>query len=186
MEFSKLEGNEKFLIRRMQSSDIPMMGSLAATAYFDSSLNSFLCPHRHEYPDHVIRRFVQMVQGRYLNPRSIGFVAVDAANPATPVAYAQFVRLGNDCAAMRLISNESSLWLLLRAWWFKIRVSVTNLFWPDRSIDHDAMNAFMKSAEHDGQQYWESPQMKTKYENRWHVQSVWSPHPIGGKDLGND
>ncbi|KAJ6096735.1 hypothetical protein N7486_007481 [Penicillium sp. IBT 16267x] len=161
-----------FLIRRMQSSDIPILGHLAATTYFDSPLNAFLCPHRYEYPKHVIRRFVQMIRGRYLNPRSIGFVAVDHASPSTPVAYAQFIRLGNDQAALQLISNQRSIWRLMKTWWFKIRASLVNLFWPDRSVNPDAMKTFMKSVEHDEQYYWESPEMKIKYLNRWHAQSV--------------
>lgn len=164
--------SEKVLIRRMQSSDIPILGTLAATTYFDSPLTAFLRPRRHEYPEHVIRSFVQMIQGRYLNPRSIGFVAVDRASPFTPVAYAQFIRLGNDQAALQLISDQRSIWRLLQAWWFKIQASVVNLFSPDHSINHDALDAFMKSAKHDEQLYWESPEMKIKYSNRWHAQSV--------------
>lgn len=162
----------KFLIRRMQSSDIPILGTLVATTYFDTPLTAFICPRRHEYPEHVIRRFVQMIQARYLNPRSIGFVAVDRASPSIPVAYAQFVRLGNDQAALQLISNQRSIWRLLQAWWFKIRASIVSLLSPDRSVDHDAWDAFMKSAKHDEQLYWESPEMKIKYLSRWHAQSV--------------
>ncbi|KAJ5645492.1 hypothetical protein N7507_011503 [Penicillium longicatenatum] len=164
--------NEEFLIRRMQSSDIPILGVLAATAYSDSPLDAFLCPHRHEYPEHVIRRFVQMIQGRYLNPRSIGFVAVHHATPSTPIAYAQFIRLGNDQAALQLISNQRSLWRLLKTWWFKIRTSIVNLLWPDRSVNRDALNEYFESCKHDEQCYWESPEMKIKYLNRWHAQSV--------------
>lgn len=164
---------KRFLIRGLQSSDIPIIARMAATEYFDSVLNSFLCPYRHKYPEHVTRRFTQMIQGRYLNPRNIGFVAVDALNPSTgPVGYAQFIRLGNDQAAKQLVEKQSSLWLVVRTWWFKIYTFVVNLLSPDRSVDHDALSAFMKSVKRDELQYWDSEEMKAKYENRWHTQSI--------------
>ncbi|KAJ5272833.1 hypothetical protein N7478_007958 [Penicillium angulare] len=170
MALSQQKPGEGFLIRHLQSSDIPIVAHIAATEYFDSELNSFLCPHRHKYPDHVTRRFTQMIQGRSLDPRNIGFVAADALNPSKPVAYAQFIRLGHDQAAVQLVATQSSVWLTLRRWWFKIHTSVVNFFWPDRSIDPAAMGAFMKSVHHDTHLYWGSPEMKSM--NRWHTQSV--------------
>ncbi|KAJ5937167.1 hypothetical protein N7454_004822 [Penicillium verhagenii] len=164
--------NEKVLIRRMQSSDIPILGPLSATAYINDPLNTFLFPHRLEYPNHIIRRFAQGIQARYLNPRTISFVAVDLANPSMPVAYAQFVRLGDDKAALQLIANQQSFGRLLKAWWFKIRAAIENLFWPDRSIDPDAMRTLKKAADADKELYWDSPEMKIKYGNRWHAQGV--------------
>lgn len=161
-----------FLIRRMQLSDIWLMAQLAATEYFDSDLNSFLCPGRHDHPDHVTRRFARMIQGRYFNPRSIGFVAVEPSCPHRPVGYAQFVRLGDDEAARKLISQQGSFWRMLQKWWFKIQASVVDFLWPDRSVDHKAMRQFMRSVERDGFEYWDSPKMKLQYESRWHTQSV--------------
>ncbi|KAJ5928056.1 hypothetical protein N7466_007012 [Penicillium verhagenii] len=164
--------NENILIRRMQSSDIPLLGPLSAKAYCNDPLNTFLFPRRLEHPNHMIRRFAQGIQARYLNPRNIGFVAVDLANPSMPVAYAQFVRLGDDKAALQLIANQRSFGHLLKAWWFKIRAAIENFFWPDRSVDPDAMSTFMKAANADKEFYWDSPEMKIKYGNRWHAQSV--------------
>ncbi|KAJ5738201.1 acyl-CoA N-acyltransferase [Penicillium malachiteum] len=167
---------DEYLIRRIQPSDIPIIAQIAATEYFDSELNAYLCPHRHRYPDHVTRRFIQMITGRYLNPRSVGFVAI--AKPAsgssnqTPVAYAQFIRLGEDASAKELISSQSSLLRTLETWWFKLYTKVLNLISPDRSLDHGAMSTFLASAKKCEEIYWENPEMKSKYGNRWHAQSV--------------
>ncbi|KAJ5726539.1 acyl-CoA N-acyltransferase [Penicillium malachiteum] len=166
---------DEYLIRRIQPSDIPIIAQIAATEYFDSELNSYLCPHRHEYPDHVTRRFIQMIHGRYLNPRSIGFVAI--ANPGsgsdqTPMGYAQFIRLGEDASARELISSQSSLFRTLETWWFKSYTMVLRIISPDRSLDHKALSTFLASCKKDEEIYWENPDMKIKYGNRWHAQSV--------------
>lgn len=113
-----------------------------------------------------------MVQGRYLNPRSIGFVAVSASAPGIPVAYAQFIRLGNDEAARRLVSQQASFWLTVQRWWFSLRAWIENLIWPDRSVDRNAMRAFGASAEVDDRKFWQSDEMKARYQDRWHVQSL--------------
>ncbi|KAJ5579938.1 uncharacterized protein N7459_005923 [Penicillium hispanicum] len=164
--------NENFLIRPMQLSDTWLVAPLAATEYFDSDLNAYLCSRRHEYPDHVTRRFARMIQGRYFNPRSLGFVAVTASSPYKPIAYAQFARLGNDEAALDLVAQRASFWRTLQKWWLAIQASIVDFFWPDRSVDHRAMRKFMRSVERDRLQYWDSPEMKAKYENRWQAQSV--------------
>lgn len=169
---TSLRRDGDFLIRPIQSSDIPILARIATTEYFDSELNSYLCPRRHEYPGHVIRRFIQMITARHLDPRNIGFVAVDATKDTSPVGYAQFIRLGDDEAAIQLIAKQNSIWRVLKTWWFKINAAFVNFFWPDRAVDLKAMSAFMASATHDAQQYWDSPEMKAKYENRWHAQSV--------------
>ncbi|KAJ5168049.1 transferase [Penicillium canariense] len=166
------QDDKKFLIRRMQYSDIPFMANIATTEYFESDLNKFLCPHRRQYPDHLRRRFVQMMRARYLDPRSMGFVAVEPSSPRQPVGYAQFTRLGNDEAAQRLITVQSSVWLALCGWWLRIQTSIETFLWPDRSIDRDAMRQFDTFAKRDAQTYWESTEMKATYQNRWHVRSL--------------
>lgn len=176
--------DETFLIRRMQQADIPWMAGIAVTEYFDSDLNAFLCPRRREYPDHLVRRFKQMMLGRYYNARSIGFVAAKPSSPHMPIAYAQFIRLGNDEAALRLIAQQSSFWRTVQKWWFQIKTSIVNFFWPDRSIDLDALRRFDKAAEHDDQQYWNSPDMKARYGSRWHAQSVVVSSPYQRKGIG--
>ncbi|KAJ6032460.1 acyl-CoA N-acyltransferase [Penicillium herquei] len=166
---------DEYLIRRIQPSDIPIIAQIAATEYFNSELNTYLCPHRHKYPDHVTRRFIQMIHGRYLNARSIGFVAIaksDSESDQTPVGYAQFIRLGEDAPARELISSQSSLFRTLERWWFKLYATVLSIISPDRSLDHRAMSAFLASCKKDEELYWENPEMKTQYGNRWHAQSV--------------
>lgn len=180
--FPHSDGN--FLIRRMRYADIPLMATMAATEYFDSDLNAFLCPHRRKYPDHLVRRFKQMMLGRYSNARSIGFVAAKPSSPDTPIAYAQFIRLGNDEAALSLIAQQSSFWCTLQNWWLRIQMSAVNFFWPDRSIDPDAMRRFGEGADHDDQQYWDSFDMKARYGNRWHVQSVVVSSPYQRQGIG--
>ena len=178
------QSDETFLIRRMRHADIPQMAVIATSEYFDSDLNAFLCPHRREYPDHLVRRFKQMMLGRYYNARSIGFVAAKPSSPHMPIAYAQFIRLGNDEAALRLIAQQSSFWRTVQNWWLQIQMSIVNFFWPDRSINPDAMRRFDKAAEHDAQQYWDSANMKARYGNRWHVQSVVVSSPYQRQGIG--
>ncbi|KAJ5618969.1 hypothetical protein N7510_002953 [Penicillium lagena] len=166
------DSTEKLIIRRMTPPDIPTMARIACTEYFDSPLNTFLCPHRHQYPNDLLRRFVQMIRGRYLSPRSIGFVAVSASAPGIPLGYAQFIRLGNDDAAKRLVSAQASFWLSVRRWWNSLCTTIENYVWPDRSLDEDAMQQFDASAEIDERTFWGSDEMKARYGERWHVQSV--------------
>ncbi|CAL5871756.1 uncharacterized protein PFLUO_LOCUS6009 [Penicillium psychrofluorescens] len=169
---SSPDSTEKLIIRRMTPPDIPTMARISCTEYFDSPLNTFLCPHRHQYPNDCLRRFVQMIRGRSLNPRSIGFVAVSASAPGIPLGYAQFIRLGNDDAAKRLVSAQASLWLSVQRWWNSLCTRIVNLVWPDRSADPDAMRQFDASAGADHRMFWEEGEMKVRYGERWYVQSV--------------
>ncbi|KAE8313386.1 acyl-CoA N-acyltransferase [Aspergillus transmontanensis] len=180
---------ETIQIRRMTRPDIPYMAHLASTTYFNSPLSQFLSPYRHTYPEDFTQRFVQMIRARYFNPRCIGFVAVSASNPDIPVAYAQFIRLGNDNAARDLITAQTSIWNTLRRWYVTVQTWIENLLWPDRSGDADAVRRFEKSAEVDGLRFWESEEMKRLYGERWHAQSVvvsgdWRRRGIGRRLMG--
>lgn len=148
------------------------MARIASTEYFDSPLTAFLCPHRHKYPNDVVRRFARMMHGRYLDPRSIGFVAVSAAAPGIPVGYAQFIRLGDDKAAKRLVAEQAAFWRTVKRWWFGLWSWIENLVWPDRSVDMGALRVLHASAEVDDWKYWQSDEMKARYQARWHVQSL--------------
>lgn len=164
--------NEKIIIRRMQPADIPFMARMAATEYLHSELNDFIQPWRHQYPDDYIRNFDQLIQKRYFSGRSIGFVAVSSLRPQVPVAYAQFGRLGNDTAARRLMESQRSLWFSLQGWYAAIRMWVVNFLWPSRSLDSEALRKFLASAEHDKWTYWDAPELKERYQNRWQALSV--------------
>ncbi|OGM43289.1 hypothetical protein ABOM_008664 [Aspergillus bombycis] len=176
-------------IRRITPPDIPQMARLASTAYFNSPLSQFLSPYRQTYPGDFTRRFLHMMRARYFNPRCIGFVAVPVSDPATPVAYAQFIRLGDDKAAKALIAAQSSIWNTLRRWCVAVRTWIETLVWPDRSGDAEAVAEFDKAVEDDNLRYWESPQMKGLYGERWHAQSVvvsgdWRRRGIGRRLMG--
>ncbi|CRG91940.1 hypothetical protein PISL3812_08994 [Talaromyces islandicus] len=163
---------EKFFVRRMVSQDIPIIARIACTEYFDSPLNEFLCPHRHKYPNDLLRRFVLMIQARYLIPRTIGFVAVSSSSPDIPVGYVQSTRLGDDEAAKLLLAEQASIWLTFKTWWSGFRTRVERLVWPDRSLDPNAMRVFDAAAMVDDYLFWDSDDMKAKYANRWHVQGL--------------
>lgn len=168
--FQRKDSN--ILIRRTQYSDIPSMANIAAAEYRDSDLNKFLCPYRHQYPDHFTRRFLQMFQARHFDPQSIGFVAVESSSPYKPVAYIQLTRLGNDEPARRLIAAQDSLWRRLCHWGLRIQTLIVNYFWPDRSTNHDAARQFGESIKCDSEKYWDSDEMRAKYGNRWHVRGL--------------
>ncbi|KAE8372130.1 acyl-CoA N-acyltransferase [Aspergillus bertholletiae] len=159
-------------IRRMQPPDITYMAGLASTAYFHTPLSQFLSPHRHTYPDDFRRGFVQRIRARYYNPRCVGFVAVEASNPAVPVGYAMFSRLGNDTAARKLVAAQSSIWNTLQRWYVTVSIWVENLLWPDRSMDRAACRTFENATEADSMRFWDSEDMKKLYGERWHAQSV--------------
>ncbi|KAB8261553.1 acyl-CoA N-acyltransferase [Aspergillus pseudonomiae] len=176
-------------IRRITPPDIPQMAQLASTAYFHTPLSQFLSPHRHTYPADFTRRFAQSMRARYYNPRCIGFVAVSASDPGTPVGYAQFIRLGEDKAARDLIAAQSSIWNTLRRWWVTVRTWIETLVRPDRSVDADAVAEFEKAVEEDNVRFWESAEMKRLYGERWHAQSVvvsadWRRRGIGRRLMG--
>jgi ribosomal protein S18 acetylase RimI-like enzyme len=164
--------DSNILIRPTRYSDIPFMATIAANEYRGSDLNNFLCPYRHQYPDHFTRRFLQMFQPRHFDPRSIGFVAVEPASPHNPVAYIQMTRFGNDEPARQLIAAQDSFWCRLYLWGLQIRTSIVNYLWPDRSTDHDAARQFGESIEYDSEKYWDSDEMRAKYGNRWHVRGL--------------
>jgi GNAT superfamily N-acetyltransferase len=164
--------DSNILIRPTRYSDIPFMATIAANEYRGSDLNNFLCPYRHQYPDHFTRRFRQMFQPRHFDPRSIGFVAVEPASPHNPVAYIQMTRFGNDEPARQLIAAQDSFWCRLYLWGLQIRTSIVNYLWPDRSTDHDAARQFGESIEYDSEKYWDSDEMRAKYGNRWHVRGL--------------
>ncbi|KAK9342126.1 acyl-CoA N-acyltransferase [Lipomyces starkeyi] len=176
--------DEKIIIRPMQFSDIPWMAGIAASEYFDSDLNAFLCPRRREYPEDLIRRFHQMIQQRFFNPRTVSFVAVVASHVHRPVGYAQFARFGDDAAAHRLVAAQTSIWRTVQAWYYLARDRVLNCLWPDRSVDREAMRRFNESCQVDAQVYWESSEMKARYGNRWHTQSVVVSKPYQRRGIG--
>ncbi|KAE8139073.1 acyl-CoA N-acyltransferase [Aspergillus pseudotamarii] len=176
-------------IRRMTLPDIPYMAQLASTTYFNTPLSQFLSPYRHTYPEDFTRYFGHRIRARYFNPRCIGFVAVSASNPGLPVAYAQFIRLGNDEAARRLIAAQSSIWKTLCRWCMTAWVWIENILRPDRSVDSDAVGRLEKSAEADDLRFWGSDEMKRLYGERWHAQSVvvsadWRRRGIGRRLMG--
>ncbi|KAJ5246577.1 hypothetical protein N7468_001560 [Penicillium chermesinum] len=115
-----------------------------------------------------------MIQSRLLDPCSISFVAVapNSETPDKPLGYAQFTRVGNDEVVQRMLANRDTFWLKLSRWWFSWQRAIANDLWPDRSIDSEALDRYTKSNEKDNYKYWESPEMKKKYENRWIAQSV--------------
>lgn len=164
--------DSNILIRRARYSDIPYMANIAANEYRDSDLNKFLCPYRHQYPDHFIRRFLQIFRARHFDPRSIGFVAVEPSRPHKPVAYMQMTRLGNDEPARQLIAAQDSVWCRLCRWALQIQTSIVNYLRPDRSTDRDAARQFGESTGRDSEKYWGSDEMRAKYGNRWHVRGL--------------
>lgn len=170
----------------MRPEDFQCVANVASTEYFDSDLNAFLCPHRHEYPHHVVRRFAQMIQKRYLNPRNISFVAVDLSSddPERPIGYAQFIRLGDDRAAHNVKAMRNTIWLTIWRWWWTAKTSIINFISPDRSADPSACAQFYKSTDEDDAKYWDSPEMKLKYENRWYAQSVVVSSSFHRKGIG--
>jgi GNAT superfamily N-acetyltransferase len=164
--------DNNILIRRTRYSDIPHMATIAAAVFQDSDLNKFLCPYRHQHPNHFIRRFLHMFQARHFDPRSLGFVAVESSSPGKPVAYIQLSRLGDDEAARQLIAAQDSLWRRVCHWMIQLRNSIVNYLWHDRSSDHDAVRRFGESAKRDSEKYWESEEMRAQYGNRWHVRGL--------------
>ncbi|KAE8151517.1 hypothetical protein BDV25DRAFT_152511 [Aspergillus avenaceus] len=173
IESTSPQGKEKtFFTRPMEMKDIPQAARLAATEYTGTELSTWLCPRHQEYPDDFYRRFVRMLKERYINPRSLGFVTVPASNPQTPVAYALFMRLGDDDIAKRYIATRSSWWRTLQSLWFSCWTWIESFIWRDRITDNDALATFEKSEKADQMRYWDSPEMKAKYGSRWHTLSV--------------
>lgn len=173
----------------MQLSDIPHMAQIASKSYFNTPLSAYISPLRHTYPEDFNRRFVQMIRARYYNPRSIGFVAVSASKPELPIAYAQFIRLGNDEAARRLIAAQRTVWGTVMGWVVGIWHRIENWVWPDRSVDVKAVGNFARAVEVDDKKFWESEEMKGLYGERWHAQSVvvsegWRRRGIGAMLMG--
>ncbi|MCJ1302926.1 hypothetical protein MMC08_005731 [Hypocenomyce scalaris] len=164
----KLNSGEAVIIRPATLSDLPSMTSIASRGYLGTPFDVFVYPRHHQYPNDSERGFQQLLGARFLNPRNVSIVAVLTSAPSQPIAYAQFIRLGNDSSAKRQIASRDTYQLRLLSWFYWARNHLVNYFWPDRSADPLALREFYRWRKQDDETYWSTPEQV----NRWHAQSV--------------
>ncbi|CZT40547.1 uncharacterized protein RSE6_00231 [Rhynchosporium secalis] len=174
----------RFALRPMKLADTRILGVHATDAYWDGPVIRFIAPHAPKYRADLERTLQQSIRKRLFDPCSVSLVAYEASNPAFPVGFGSFTRLGDDDGARAVLSQHSLLdriYLFVFAWLFWIHDKVQNWMWPDRSTDANAAKAFGASVEGDEKKYWDQhPERK----NRWHVQSIVISPTYQGKGIG--
>jgi len=160
---------EGFLIRPATLADTPAMALIASTTYMDTMLDTLLSPYRFQYRADHNRGYQQRITMRMVDPRNLSVVACPVSNPSTPIAYAQFVRLGTDEAAKAHARRRASVWLTLQRWYYTVKFRIVNWIWPDRSADREASKVFEASCDGDDARYWKA---FPERDNRWQAQSV--------------
>ncbi|KAE8443264.1 hypothetical protein EG329_002052 [Mollisiaceae sp. DMI_Dod_QoI] len=179
------QSQEELLIRKARLWEAGEIGRIGATTYLHTPLSSFLAPKRLQYPRHWERGFTQRAQRRMFSPRNLTFVVCTKSNPRLAVGYAQFVRLGDDEGARRLIESYSRLerfglwvlgvvygvWCWVVSWWVG----------GDRSEDKEAAETFFGWTQLEVKVHWEG---RKDRENRWHAQSVVVRKEFQGRKAG--
>jgi ribosomal protein S18 acetylase RimI-like enzyme len=160
------------IIRRARLTEAPQIGRIAARSYCSTPVTAFLNPNREKYYADYERGFVERAISRMLSPRSVTFVACTVEEPGRVVGYAQFVRLGDDAGARKLIREVGFvkrvvLWVF--SWLFWGYCTVLHLvLGEDRSANKEAAKMFREWVKRDQEKFWESHEERS---NRWHVQS---------------
>jgi ribosomal protein S18 acetylase RimI-like enzyme len=176
---------EEITIRRATLLDGPDVGKAAATAYFSTLLTSWISPRREKYPAAYQRGFFERAVTRILSPRNETYVACLSSAEGKVVGAAQFVRLGDDAGARKMIRDVGLvrrvlLWVL--CWGFWAWCQVWWLFHGgDKSVDREAVETFAAWCRVDQGRFWEGREERV---NRWHAQSVvvlpeWQGRGIG-------
>lgn len=156
------------------------IGEIAAKTYYDAPLTAFLSPYREKYSADYIRTFSERAQRRLLDPRNLSFVACEASDPSYAIAYAQFVRVGDDEGFKKQIASRKSLWLWVLSWLYWAYCKAWELAVGDKSADPKAMAEFESWITFENSAYWDEPER----ENRWHAQSVVVGKEFQGRGIG--
>jgi len=85
------------------------------------------------------------------------------------VAYARFVREGDNTTAQDFIATRWSLWLIVLGWYFALGFILRQFLWPDRSVDQAARRKIRAARREMELRLWKGPEMQRAYGNRWHV-----------------
>ncbi|TVY82538.1 hypothetical protein LSUE1_G002442 [Lachnellula suecica] len=174
----------EILLRPARLSDAPIMGKLSRDAYDLNAVTYFLTPKARDFPEDCIRNHRQTIRRRFFNPRFVSIVAYLPSDPATPVGFGQFCRLGNDEGAKQFIRDRGlhvRIWMFVLSWFFHFYHLVENMIYPDRITDKDAMKEFDSWVAEDDEIHWKS---HPERHNRWHASSIIvSPH-MQGKGVG--
>lgn len=160
-------------IRRGGLADAAEIGRIAARTYLHDDLEQYCNPGRFQHYRVHERGYINRATKRLLQPNSLCFVACTTADPATPVAYAQFQRLGNDAAALALIKETPLRWRIL-LWVFGWVYEVFCRVWlilvgGNEGEDMDHIRIFLKGLS--GDEHWDSHDYPERT-NRWHARSV--------------
>jgi len=167
------------IIRQAYLSDNGEIGRIAAEVYYDAALTLFLSPHRGKYYSHYERGYRQRALKRMLDPRSLTFVACEAAHPEKPIGAVQFLRLGDDEGAQRQIKSKASVWLVVLNWvYWAWCLALLWLTGGDKSEDPEATKLFLSWVRDGNTKVWEA------HGERWHVQSCIVGTKFQGRGIG--
>jgi len=181
---AKSHTSDEIIIRPATLADMPVVADISVDAYATNEVTYFLAPKAHIYRDDNLRATRQSTRGRFLHPRNLSIVACLASDPSTPIAMAQFIRLGNDSGAKEYLKSRglrTRLWIFVLTWFFYFYNMVENIIWPNRSDDKEARKLFNSWISEDSQKYWKSHPERA---NRWQAQQVFVSPYFQGKGIG--
>jgi GNAT superfamily N-acetyltransferase len=176
--------DDKFILRPLRLSDIPVLGEYQTRAYWRSPVNNFLAPRAPAHPEQLERLMRQGIRRRYTRPAAFSLVACPAVDPGLPVAYAQYVRLGDDEDALSFVREKGWIWrayLCILNWAFWAYDKVDGWLVPDTISDLQNVKTFSSWMEEDKAKYW-TPYPERA--NRWHTNSVVVSPDYQGKGIG--
>jgi ribosomal protein S18 acetylase RimI-like enzyme len=175
--------SETVTIRRASLRDGPQIGRVAGITYYNTPLTSWIYPHREKYHSQYEFRAIERTINKMLSPRNETYVACTASG--TIVGEAQFVRLGDDAGARKMIREVGVVkrvlmwmaswvfWVYCKLWWW--------LEGGDKSVDAKAAETFAGWCKLDNEKHWESHDERA---SRWHAQSVVVLPEWQGKGIG--
>lgn len=167
-----------FAIRPAKISDCWDIALLTARAFQGSALTEILSPYHHQHPGDFVYSFYSRQKLRLMSPRSRGFVAVpvdgegrevEARDGGGPVGFMVCQRLGEDEGAKAVEREKKHICLTIYEWVFSKYLKIRTYFFPDRSVDEDALAVFLECGEEESAKHFDT---KPELENRWYTQSI--------------
>ena len=171
----------KIIVRQAHLYEAFQIGKVAAATYLGSALTRFLSPRADEQYGPYQAGFQARALRRMLNPRNFSVVAVEETNPNVIVAYAQFVRVGEDEGSQRQIASRKTWWLTFFAWVYSWIMPLFMRVYGGRSDSPAAAQVFINSGGFEQEASFAS---HPKRKNRWHAESVVVLREFQGRKIG--
>lgn len=158
----------------MKLSDCAHLGRMTTSAFANTSVERFLSPLAHKYPNDLIRGRNQTIRRRLLNERAYSVVACLTSEEGKEevVGFAQFVRLGEDDGAQDWVRRKgwwARAWMWVLSWLFYYFGKVENWLFPAKAFDEKALATFGQWIAEDAKIHWDATAHPAR-QDRWVVE----------------